>query len=170
MQFSKQVYSFEPGPANFRRLEATLSRNRHHFGSTQAFQIGLSNANGTLPFMDVFSSAASVGKQGRVMIQVTTLDAFLSGRDVQIGFIKCDTEGYGLQILEGAEQTLKKHRPVISFAVYHNSDEFFKIPTLLTKWFPDYDFQWFFGVYSPLRWNELSFLGTPREIDNAMHS
>jgi FkbM family methyltransferase len=66
-------------------------------------------------------------------VNVTTLDLFLKNRNVKVGFIKCDAECYGLQILRGVEKMLKKHRPVVSFSVYHNFDEFFGIPRTLNE-------------------------------------
>jgi FkbM family methyltransferase len=166
MNFSKQVYSFEPGPPNFRQLNETLSKNRHHFGSAKAFPIGLSNSSGTMQFVDSMSSASVIDKNGSVTINVTTLDEFLRYHDIEVGFIKCDTEGHGLAVLQGAKHTLIRHRPVFSLSVYHNGDEFFKIPILLKKWLPNYDFGWTFAVNSPFRWHELLFTGIPREIQS----
>jgi FkbM family methyltransferase len=164
MNYAKEVYSFEPGPANFRKLSSVLAQNQHHSGKGQGFQIGLSDTIGTAWFKDILSSMASISTDGNVEVNLTTLDAFMAGREVKIGFVKCDTEGQGLRILRGAEQTLKKHRPVVSFAVYHNFDEFFHIPVILKDWLPDYEFGWEFGLKYISKWNEMVFLGYPQEI------
>jgi hypothetical protein len=57
-----------------------------------------------------------------------------------VGFLKCDTERYGSPIVRAVEETLKKHRSVVSFSVYHNFDEFFGILLLLGQWLPNYEF------------------------------
>ena len=44
---------------------------------------------------------------------VTTLDDFFAGRSLQPNFLKIDVEGHELAVLQGARQTLKKHRPTI---------------------------------------------------------
>jgi FkbM family methyltransferase len=164
MDYAKEVYSFEPSPMNFRKLRRILSLNQHHFGSGQAFQLALSNYSGTARFTNTLSPMAAFSSTGGVEVTVTTLDEFLSSRDVKIGFVKSDTEGQGIPVLMGAEKTLKKHGPVFALAVYHNLDEFLGIPRLLQEWLPNYEFGWEFGVDSIHRWHELVFTGYPREI------
>jgi FkbM family methyltransferase len=163
IDFAKAVYSFEPGPSNFKVLVNVIAQNRNHRGIAHPVNVALSDTLGTIPFRDASSSGASFGRGG-VEVNMTTVDLFVESHDLQIGFVKCDTEGHGLPILRGAERTLKKHRPVFSFAVYHTFDEFFGIPSLLTAWLPNYEFWWEFGVKDLTRWHELVFAGYPREI------
>jgi FkbM family methyltransferase len=163
IDFVKDVYSFEPGPSNFRKLIEVISHNRNHTGKVHPVNVGLSAAAGKLPFRDVLSSGASFG-HGGVDVNITTVDSFVETQQIRVGFIKCDTEGYGLPIVRGAEKTLKKYRPVVSLSVYHNFDEFFGIPLLLGQWLPNYEFWWEFGTNDVTRWHELVFIGYPREI------
>ncbi|MFC5372988.1 FkbM family methyltransferase [Brevundimonas faecalis] len=51
----------------------------------------------------------------RASVPIMTLDALVSGRDVQ--FIKIDVEGMEPQVLAGALETLRRCRPVILFEV-----------------------------------------------------
>jgi FkbM family methyltransferase len=166
MDYVKEVYSFEPGPTNFRTLNHVIQANPGRFGVTKTFNIALSNFTGQAPFCDGPWSQAHFGKGdlGEVQVPVTTLDAFLKWRNVNVGFIKCDTEGHGLPILQGAEKTIKRHRPVLSFAVYHNFEEFFGIPRLLREIVPDYHFRWEFQTNWINKWHEMVFLAYPPEI------
>jgi FkbM family methyltransferase len=163
VDFAKDVYSFEPGPSNFKQLVDVILHNRNHSGIAHAINLGLSESPGRLPFRDIKSSEAEFGIGG-VDVNITTVDLYVDAHDIQIGFVKCDTEGHGLPVLRGAENTLKKHRPVVSFSVYHNFDEFFGIPPLLITWLPNYEFWWEFGVNDVGRWHELTFMGYPREV------
>jgi FkbM family methyltransferase len=161
-EYAKEVYSFEPGPANFRQLSRVVGLNGNHFGKIHPVNLGLSEKPGQMAFDDVQSSSASIGK-GNAIVTVTTLDSFVDQNGIQVGFIKCDTEGHGLPIIRGAERTLKKHRPVVALAVYHNADEMFQIPPLLHQWLPNYQFAWNFPISDIGRWNELLYIGYPQE-------
>ena len=44
-----------------------------------------------------------------------------------------DIEGFGLAGVRGMVETLKKYRPVLSLAIYHNPDEFFKIKPFIAS-------------------------------------
>lgn len=43
-------------------------------------------------------------------------------------FIKSDIEGDGLELLMGAEKTIKKHRPLLAISIYHSPTDLYKIP------------------------------------------
>jgi FkbM family methyltransferase len=68
----------------------------------------LSDAPGKLPFHDLSSSAATFGIHG-IEVNIVIVDLFVETHDIQVGFVKCDTEGHGLPIIRGAEKTLKRH-------------------------------------------------------------
>jgi FkbM family methyltransferase len=164
MDFAKSIHSFEPSPRNFRRLKHRLNMNQRPGVLSEAIQIGLSDRVGSVAFNDSGDYFAHFSQTGEEIVNLTTLDIFWKDRTERIGFIKCDTEGHGLSILKGAQQTLIRHRPVVSFAIYHDYHEFFGIPPLLQKWLVNYNFQWVFGTNSDQKWHECIFLGYPREI------
>jgi FkbM family methyltransferase len=163
MDFAKSVHSFEPSPSNFERLSRAMEDNRRPGITMEAIPMGLSDSIGTVAFHDSANPGAKITSNGEIIVKLTTLDTFWKDRPERLGFVKCDTEGYGLPVLRGARQTLIRHRPVVSFAVYHNFDEFFGIPPLLEEWLVNYSFQWAFGVNGDYRWHELVFLGYPNE-------
>jgi FkbM family methyltransferase len=51
----------------------------------------------------------------RIDVSVDTLDRVLASRsdEAPVAFIKCDVEGHELDVLRGAEATLREHRPAI---------------------------------------------------------
>jgi FkbM family methyltransferase len=163
IDYAKEVYSFEPGPMNFGKLVDVIAHNRNHTGMAYPVNLALGDGLGKLPFNDVISSMAKFDIHG-VEVNITTVDLFVETHDIRAGFVKCHTEGHGLPILRGAERTLKKHRPVVSFSIFHNFDEFRGIPTLLATWLPNYRFWSEFGANSIGRWQELIFIGYPCEI------
>jgi FkbM family methyltransferase len=164
--YAKEVYSFEPGPANFKGLSNVADLNRNHFGKIHPVNLGLSEKPGQIAFDDVQTGDTAVGK-GNSIVNLTTLDLFVDQNGIQVGFIKCDTEGHALPIIRGAEKTLKKQRPVLALAVYHNADEMFGIPPLLKQWLPNYHFAWNMAVSEIRKWNELLYIGYPEEALNS---
>lgn len=65
--------------------------------------------------------AAASDRKHLVTIQMTTLDNYAVENDLvsAVGFIKIDTEGYELPILEGATETLRESRPAVILEVGH---------------------------------------------------
>lgn len=100
------VYAFEPDPENLKILEKVCSR----FPTVHVESVAVSNReekdvafftstvsrgiSGMLPFHDTHEERARVG--------TTTLSAFLRSREVDsVQFLKSDTEGYDLFVLQG---------------------------------------------------------------------
>ena len=112
----REVHAFEPNPAMFRYLARAVPENVH------VYEIALSDFNGKATFnlptsgdkvhhtrgslLDV--KAASESRSFEV--EVRRLDDYPIE---DLSFIKMDVEGAELQCLRGAEQTIRKHRPVI---------------------------------------------------------
>jgi hypothetical protein len=57
-------------------------------------------------------------------VPVTTLDALFAAQNRALHFLKIDVEGHELAVLQGAEQTLKLHRPalLLECEARHRSD------------------------------------------------
>jgi len=70
-------------------------------------------------------------------VNATTIDA-LSEAHGRIDFIKIDTEGCELQILHGAESTIRKYRPRLADCVYHHHTDHLLIPDFINSLGLDY--------------------------------
>ena len=70
---------------------------------------------------------------GTFQVMMTDLDNFMAQfyPNQSIGFIKTDLEGSGIEALQGMKNTIKKYRPVLSLAIYHNGEEMFETIQLL---------------------------------------
>lgn len=76
-------------------------------------------------------------------VNLITLDTFVEKYNLDVGLIKVDIEGYELEFLKGAENTIKKHRPTLLISIYHNPDEFFMIKPMIESWNLGYNFKIF---------------------------
>jgi FkbM family methyltransferase len=107
-----RVYAYEPVPETFRRLVETLALNEMS-GKVTAVQAAVSDAAGTCSIFtfeksSAYSSLSSLGEFGEkshraVEVPKISLDQHLSDQGVShVDFLKCDTEGSELMVLQGA--------------------------------------------------------------------
>jgi FkbM family methyltransferase len=119
------VYAFEPSPSAYSHLADNLRVNRA--ANVEASQLALSDREGTVTFHDFsfFSAGSFSSDEGSLLTSdsygstsfdapTTTLDTFVAERGIErVDFVKIDVEGAELSVLEGATETLAKHRPVV---------------------------------------------------------
>lgn len=85
-------------------------------------------------------------------------------KHVPISFINMDIEGYEMPVLRGAQEVIRKCRPVISVCAYHLKSDLYDIPAFITEVAPDYSF--FLRKYSSYEanaFNEFIYYCVPRE-------
>jgi hypothetical protein len=56
----------------------------------------------------------------------------------RIDFIKMDIEGAEQLALEGSAHSIARHRPKLAICAYHEPDDLWRIPLLITRLNPDY--------------------------------
>ncbi len=112
---SGSVFAFEPTAAAFARLERNLAMNE--FPQVHALKLGLSDKVGTTRAR--LQSSYRIDGKDEVLeeeIELTTLDAWVgSERLARLDFLKIDTDGMEAQVLRGAQDSLRRLRPVVLF-------------------------------------------------------
>jgi FkbM family methyltransferase len=141
------ICSFEPTPSTFKFLqENTKDRSNIHI-----FNFGLGDKNETTTIVETENAAGNyIGKKGvpsavktaaadtYVVLQETpcelrTLDSFNLDNVV---FIKMDVEAYEAKVLQGARETIKRCKPIISMSAYHKPEDKTELPALLNSIVP----------------------------------
>jgi FkbM family methyltransferase len=123
-------WGFEPIPDMFRDLTAKYAGT-----NCIVVDIALSNENGTATFNYVVSNPSYSGLRKRqydrpvekdttITVKTQKLDDFLPA-DFRPDLIKIDVEGAELFVLEGAVETLRRHRPVVVFEHGLGASEFY---------------------------------------------
>jgi FkbM family methyltransferase len=113
-------FAFEPLPPLFQRLESRFVGMNCHF-----FPIALSDHSGESDFIYVPEAPAYSGLKVRdydgkrvrpqtIRVQVKPLDDMIP-ESVMVDLIKIDVEGAEMQVLRGAEGTIRRCRPLIVF-------------------------------------------------------
>lgn len=114
---SRGVHAFEPNPKIFRMLRRGLGPG------VTAHPVALSDASGTAELRVPLGSrgysnqGASLSREkigaaayGSVVVETRRLDELGLG---PVGFIKIDVEGFEQAVVEGARETLQRHRPAL---------------------------------------------------------
>jgi FkbM family methyltransferase len=116
-----QHFAFEPIPALYSGLQEKFG----HLPNVHLHDCALSDIAGATTFQHVVSNPAYSGLRRRrydraheqveeIRVETRLLDTLLPA-DLPVRFIKVDVEGAELQVLQGAAETIRKHRPVIVF-------------------------------------------------------
>ena len=159
----RKIYAFEPSPENGKRFMRVMKRAGIPEDLYELVLMGLASQKGEITFFDKGDVGNDLHEKGETKAELATLDEFVRERKANIGVIKADLEGMGLDMLKGAKETLVKCRPVLSLSIYHNNEELFGIYPFLKELLPDYHF-YVRSLSAPVSMAEFSLLGYPREL------
>jgi FkbM family methyltransferase len=135
------IHAFEPGPETFARLQHHASR----FEGVTLNNAAVGSATGTLTLIEnsqsEMSSFLPLGPSGwgaelrRTPVQVVTLDDYCARHGVDvIDVLKCDTQGYELEVFRGADRLMSEGRiRLVYFEVTFN-DLYQGLPSLDQLW------------------------------------
>lgn len=132
----EKIYAFEPSRINGAAYCETMKKNHIPSNRFELVYAGLGKDNTTIESFDDtgFEGTNITERTGNDQIHIVTLDSFMKDRAGRVGFIKTDVEGAGVDLIRGAEQTIRRDLPVLSLAIYHNEDELFGTYQLLKSW------------------------------------
>ena len=140
-----KIAVFEPFEENRNSLRNILNRNRIPESLYEIFPFALSDRRESVNGMEC-----------------RTLDSFFHEETGPLGVIKADVEGMGLKVLAGAENVIRRDRPLLSLSIYHNEDEFAGIYRMLKSWNIHYHCE--IKQFSPLvHHGEYSLFAYPEE-------
>lgn len=116
------IHAFEPVPKTYRNLVENIKLNK--ISNVKTYNMAVSDyaGKGTLNVVIHDNCIALSMLDGRphhlkevreIEIPVTSIDFFCKENAVIPDFIKIDTEGNELKVLEGAKDIISKHRPII---------------------------------------------------------
>jgi FkbM family methyltransferase len=150
----KHIYSFEPSPVNFHRAVARLIE----LENVSLVPLGVSDSNGTLSFDASAGSASAVNSDGATVVNVVTIDEYISE---PVSYIKMDLEGWELRALMGAAGHIRNDQPKLAISVYHHCSDFWRVPEYVLGIRKDYDV--FLRHYSE-GWSESVMYFIPRAL------
>ena len=85
----------------------------------------------------------------------TSIDDYVSEREIRVDAIKMDIEGGEIAALQGAEETIRKYHPRLLISSYHRIDDLWKIREAIHQIDPSYKF--YFGHHTPVQWESVLY-------------
>jgi FkbM family methyltransferase len=117
------VYAFEPSAVKFSyvvQMAAQVRQIKH-------YQLAISNSSVSVRFIDEASSDTShiAGSQDKhdYLVECCTIDDWTTAHKIErIDFIKVDAEGHDVRVMEGTDEVIKCHQPIIEFEAFTQND------------------------------------------------
>lgn len=133
LQFAKIIgkdglaYGFEPDPTNFSICQNNIKLNK--FSNIQVENLGVGSKNDTL-LLVVDSeynrgmnkiSFENNGKES-FLVKIICIDDWIENNNItQVNLIKIDVEGFEMEVLKGAEKTLRTFKPLLFIELDNNN-------------------------------------------------
>ncbi len=142
-----KIYSVEMSPSTIEKYEKNMMLNGISKDKYEIINCAISNENSFILVNKLgeigssLNNITTINSEDSIKIQVLTLDSVIAKYNIaDIGFIKADLEGFAYECVEGGLKTLIDHRPVLSFAIYHNPKEFFTLKPFLKSKLDNYTY------------------------------
>lgn len=116
-----RVYAFEPVPAHYTALQASLVRNR--ISNVVASPEAVGDEPGMVAVYERGGGSGIVADDEAPAFEVSriTLDGFLQRRSVpRLDVLSADCEGSELLMLQGGAETLRAHSPHVFCEIHHD--------------------------------------------------
>jgi FkbM family methyltransferase len=137
-----KVFAFEPVPSIRAMMEENLRIN--HITNVEVNEYALGNSTGEVSFEenagDFNIGKGRVNREGRLSVTINTIDHALRDIKLPVSIIKIDTEGYELEVLQGAVGLLKNHRPAIVAEFNAQSYTLSKLKQYIPKGYSCFEF------------------------------
>lgn len=117
------VYSFEPDPDNFNKLQKNLLLNRYKNINLISTALGDMVGKAEMVVRDQSNTGMnyiSVSLEGK--LEITTIDDFILNNSItSFDVLKIDTEGFEYKILSGALNSIKRFHPLMYIEIDDNN-------------------------------------------------
>ncbi len=146
----KNIYTFEPTKDNYERILQTIKLNNLKRVIPINKGLGAENAKAEIGISDTYGLGSSIAFsehfENTESVEITTLDEFVRENKIQVGFIKVDIEGFEMEFLKGAKETICAQKPAMLLSIYHQPSDYFEIKPLIESWNLGYKFKIHQGI------------------------
>ncbi len=150
----RHIYAFEPGYKQFHALQQRMQRLTVEWaidsGTVSLVRAGLADAPKRMActfindaplrhgLTDDLPHGSALDDDDPASACVLALDDYLVGK--RVTFIKADVEGMEMELLHGAEQTIRSYRPKMALCVYHYPSHLYEVAEYIRNLVPEYKF------------------------------
>lgn len=133
----KKIILVEPSTTFFEGLKKTFINSN----KVELINKAVGNDTGLITFDEnSLDGAISQNKnKNDIEVMLDKIDNIISATQ-KIDFLKADIEGYEMEMLKGAENTIKRNKPKIAITTYHDQNNPDEIISLIKKFVPEYKY------------------------------
>ena len=140
----QRIWAAEPDYSNYQQLIRYIEDKK--LSNVEAIHKGIYSCPGKMPFQDEGSMLSMISDESNRYIEVDTIDNMAAGN--MVTYIKLDVEGAELPALKGAEQTIRRYKPILGISIYHKERALIDIPAYIQEITSEYAF--YFRVHKKL--------------------
>jgi len=139
----KKIYSFDISEkviGEYKNImdDNGISKEKY---TNECLALGKEKKELSLSFYDNdLSTGNTVFTEGDIKVQQITIDEYVQKNSLKVGVIQADIEGAEIDMILGAEKTIKEQMPILLIDIYHRPDQFFELKPLLESWNLGYKF------------------------------
>lgn len=133
-QKAKHVYAIEPFSESLELLRRSFSKVKNV--SILPYAVGSSKRKAYMTG-DTFGMEIHKTNKGE-SITITTIDDLFFKKGIQVAFLKADLEGYEMEMLKGAMNTIKSYKPKLAITTYHKQKDPIEIVNFIKQIVPSY--------------------------------
>lgn len=126
----KTIHAFEPENHNYSLLVKNISKFQLHNVVPVHMGLGDKTKKARITIEEGQSHISFEGKQS---VQMVSIDEYVAKREIAVGLIKMDIEGYEYHALQGSVDTIQKYHPILLISIYHTGRDFFEIKPMIEK-------------------------------------
>jgi FkbM family methyltransferase len=124
-----RIIAYEPDPLNWVQLQQTLALLPEGVaGKITCWPQAVGSQMGTVYFNSTGTDLSTTGA-GTLSVDCVRLDESL--KDESPTLIKFDIEGFELEALAGARETIRRHSPILAVSAYHQQSHLWEIPAAI---------------------------------------
>lgn len=127
-----KIYSFEPVKKTFETLSKIYQQDAA-VGLVTPINKGLGSKSGTLSINrypqsnDALASMVVDYQKEHELVEITTIDEEVKARNLEVGLIKLNVEGFETEAIKGALQTIREQKPLLVISVGMLPQEFYEL-------------------------------------------
>ena len=129
----QKIWAFEPDEDNYSKLTAYIEKEKDV--RVELVQGGVYSEDAVMYFDGKKGTSSSLKKTGEESVKVYQLDNIINQT---VSFIKMDIEGSEKDALLGAKRIIAEYKPKLAICIYHQIEDFWKVPLLMKSLNPDY--------------------------------
>ena len=138
----EKIISFEPDPINYNICRDIVEQK--DLKNVELIHAGLSDSNAESSIVSNGDDTSYICQDGNQKIKLMTIDDAV--KDEHCSFIKLDVEGFELESLKGAKETIQNNHPRMAISLYHKVQDLKEIPQYILELSNDYKF--YLRIYS----------------------